>query len=63
MQREREREIAETLRTRRFLGNRTAAAESVQLPVADASAGLSRGAGIASAPCGGTASPRVSTGS
>ncbi len=63
MQREREREIAETLRTRRYLGNRKAAAESVQPPVADASAGLGRGAGIASAPCGGTSSPRVSTGS
>ena len=63
MQREREREIADTLRTRRFLRDRNAAAQSVQPPVADASAGLSRGAGVASAPCGGTASPRVSTGS
>ena len=63
MQREREREIADTLRTRRYLAGRTAAAESVQPPVADASAGLRRGAGVASAPCGGTSSPRVSTGS
>ena len=63
MQREREREIADTLRTRRFLRDRTAAAESVQLPVADASAGLSRGAGIVSPSGGGTTSPRVSTGS
>jgi len=63
MHAEREREIADTLRTRRFLGSRKAAVEAPQLPVADASAAVSRAAGIASASRGGTASPRTSTGS
>ncbi len=60
---EREREIAESLRMRRFLGSRTAAADTRQPPVADASAGSSRAAGIASVSRGGTGSPRTSTGS
>jgi hypothetical protein len=60
---EREREIADALRTRRFLGSRKAAMETAQLPDAEASAGVSRAAGVASASRGGTASPRTSTGS
>jgi hypothetical protein len=63
MQAEREREIADAIRTRRYLRGREAAAETPQPPVADASAGVSRGAGIASASCGGAATPRISTGS
>ena len=63
MQVEREREIADAMRTRRFLGSRKAAVEAPQPPVAGASAVVSRAAGIASVSRGGTASPRTSTGS
>ena len=63
MQREREREIADALRARRYIGSREAAVERPQPRVADASEGVSRAAGITSASRGGTASPRISTGS
>lgn len=63
MQGEREREIAEAIRTRRLLGSREAAAAVPQLPAADASAGVSRAEGVAPASCVGAATPRISTGS
>jgi hypothetical protein len=63
MQGEREREIAEAIRTRRYLGSRAAAVEATQAPVEDASAGKRRAAGIVSASRAGTSSPRTSTGS
>ncbi len=63
MQADRERGIAEAIRTRRYLGSRRAAEEAPQRPVADASAGVSRATGVASASCGGAATPRIPTGS
>ena len=63
MHAEREREIADALRTRRYLGSRAAAVKAPQPPAADESAGVNRATGIVSASRPGTSSPRTSTGS